>query len=74
MKINLSDRKLFLYLPTVIYTRRDGLGEFETIMQTQDAVKDLHHFLELSQPIVWLVRRVCSDKAEFSFLQKETAF
>ena len=50
MKINLSDRKLFLYLPTVIYTRRDGLGEFETIMQTQDAVKDLHHFLELSQP------------------------
>ena len=50
MKINLSDRKLFLYLPAVIYTRRDGLGEFETIMQTRDAVKDLHHFLELSQP------------------------
>ena len=24
--------------------------------------------------IVWLVRHVCSDKAEFSFLQKKTAF
>ena len=27
--------------------------------------------LHLSQPIVWLVRHVCSDKAEFSFLQKK---
>ena len=30
--------------------------------------------LELSHPIVWLVRHVCSDKAEFSFLQRKTAF
>ena len=30
--------------------------------------------LELSHPIVWLVRHVCSNKAEFSFLQKKTAF
>ena len=30
--------------------------------------------LELSRPIVWLVRHVCSDKAEFFFLQKKTAF
>ena len=28
----------------------------------------------LSHPTVWLVRHVCSDKAEFSFLQKKTAF
>ena len=28
--------------------------------------------LELSHPIVWLVRHVCSDKAEFSFLQRKT--
>ena len=27
--------------------------------------------LELSYPIVWLVRHVCFDKAEFSFLQKK---
>ena len=27
--------------------------------------------LDLSHPIVWLVRHVCSDKAEFSFLQKK---
>ena len=30
--------------------------------------------LELSHAIVWLVRHVCFDKAEFSFLQKKTAF
>ena len=30
--------------------------------------------LEFSHPIVWLVRHVRSDKAEFSFLQKKTAF
>ena len=30
--------------------------------------------LDLSHPFVWLVRHVCSDKAEFSFLQKKTAF
>ena len=27
--------------------------------------------LELSRPIVWLVRHVCSDKAKFSFLLKK---
>ena len=30
--------------------------------------------LDLYQPIVWLVRHVCSNKAEFSFLQKKTGF
>ena len=25
-------------------------------------------------PIVWLVRHVCSNEAEFSFLQKKAAF
>ena len=29
--------------------------------------------LELSHPVVWLVRHVCSDKAEFSVLQRKTA-
>ena len=29
--------------------------------------------LDLSRPVVWLFRHVCSDKAEFSFLQKNTA-
>ena len=30
--------------------------------------------LELSHLIVWLVRHVCFNKAEFSFLQRKTAF
>ena len=31
-------------------------------------------FLELSHPIMWLVKQVCSDKAEFSFFAKENLF
>ena len=30
--------------------------------------------LDLSHPIVWLVRHVCSDKAKFSFFAKENRF
>ena len=30
--------------------------------------------LDLSHAIVWFVGHVCSDEAEFSFLQKKTAF
>ena len=30
--------------------------------------------LGLSHPIVWLVRHVCPDKAEFSFFAKENRF
>ena len=30
--------------------------------------------LDLSHPVVWLVRHVCSDKAEFSFFAKENRF
>ena len=36
--------------------------------------KALVIILDLSHPIVWLVRHVCSDKAEFSILQKKTVF
>ena len=30
--------------------------------------------LDLSHPIVWLVRHVCSDKTDFPFLQNKIAF
>ena len=30
--------------------------------------------LDFPHPIVWLVRHVCSDKTEFSFLQNKIAF
>ena len=30
--------------------------------------------LDLSHPVVWLVRHVCSDKAKFSFFAKENRF
>ena len=42
----LSNRGLFL----CFYSLRGELGEFETVMQTQETVESLHSFLEFSQP------------------------
>ena len=36
--------------------------------------KALVIILDLSHSIIWLVKHVCSDRAEFSFLPKKTAF
>ena len=44
----LSNRGLFPCLHSLILTR-GGLGEFETVMQTRDAVEGLHNFREFSQ-------------------------
>ena len=32
----------------------EGLGEFETVMQTRDVVEGLHNFQEFSQSSKWL--------------------
>ena len=47
--LNLSNRGLFPCLHSLIQTR-GGLGEFETVMQTRDAVEGLHNFREFFQP------------------------
>ena len=46
----LSNRKRFPCLHSLIVTR-EGLGEFETVMQTRDEVEGLHNRLEFSQPL-----------------------
>ena len=45
----LSNRKRFPCLRSLIETR-EGLGEFETVMPTQDEVESLHNWREFSQP------------------------
>ena len=48
VNIRLSNRKRFPCLHSLIKTR-EGLGEFETIMQTRDEVKGLHNRREFSE-------------------------
>ena len=55
----LSNRGLFPCLHSLISTQ-EGLGEFETVMQTRDAVKGLHNFWEFSQLPMCLVKFCCS--------------
>ena len=45
---DLSNRKRFTCLHSLI---REGLGEFETLMQTRDEVEGLHNCREFSQPL-----------------------
>ena len=47
---HLSNRKSFLCLHSLILTL-EGLGEFETVMQTRDEVEGLHNCREFSQPL-----------------------
>ena len=47
---HLSNRKRFLCLRSLILTR-EGLGEFETVMQTRNEVEGLHNCLEFSQTL-----------------------
>ena len=46
----LSNRKRFPCLRSLILTR-EGLGEFETVMQTRDEVEGLRNCREFSQPL-----------------------
>ena len=53
--------------------RKKGAGvDVENVKILKDSCK--MKILDLSQLVVWSVRHMCSDKAEFSFLQKKTAF
>ena len=60
----LSNRKSFPCLHSLISTR-EGLGEFETVMQTQDEVECLHNCREFSQPIECLYRAMQTQEKSF---------
>ena len=45
---------------------REGLGEFETVMQTQDEVEGLHNCREFSQPLECLYQAMQTQEKKFS--------
>ena len=60
----LSNRKRFPCLHSLIWTR-EGLGEFETVMQTRDEVEDLHNCREFSQPLECLYQAMQTQEKSF---------
>ena len=65
--VQLSNRKRFPCLHRMIYTR-EGLGEFETVMQTGDEVEGLHKCPEFSQPLECLYQDIQTQEKNFLLL------
>ena len=63
----LSNRKRFPCLHSLIETLK-GLGEFSTVMQTRDKVKDLHNCREFSQPLECLNQAMQTQEKSFLLL------
>ena len=61
---HLSNRKRFPCLHSLIQTR-EGLGEFETVMQTRDEVEGLHNRREFSQPLECLYQDMQTQEKVF---------
>ena len=60
----LSNRKRFPCLHSLIQTR-EGLGEFETVMQTRDEVEGLHNCREFSQRLQCLYQAMQTQEKVF---------
>ena len=60
----LSNRKRFPCLHSLIQTR-EGLGEFETVMQTRDEVEGLHNRREFSQRLECLYQAMQTQEKVF---------
>ena len=63
----LSNRKRFPCLNSLKKTP-EGLGEFETVMQTQDEVEGLHNYREFSQPVECLYQAMQTQEKSFPLL------
>ena len=63
----LSNRKRFPCLHSLIWTR-EGLGEFETVMQTRDEVWSLHNCREFSQHLEYLYQAMQTQEKSFLLL------
>ena len=63
----LSNRKRFPCLHSLIVTR-EGLGEFETVMQTRDEVEGLHNRREFSQSLECLYQVMQTQEKSFLLL------
>ena len=66
-KTYLSNRKRFPCLHRLIKTR-EGLGEFETVMQTRDEVEGLHYCREFSQRLECLHQATQTQAKSFLLL------
>ena len=60
----LSNRKRFPCLRSLIQTR-EGLGEFETVMQSRDEVEGLHNCREFSQRLECLYQAMQTQEKVF---------
>ena len=63
----LSNKKRFASLPCLILTR-EGLGEFETVIQTRGDVEGLHNCREFSQPLECLYEAMQTQEKSFLLL------
>ena len=61
----LSNRKRFPCFHSLIETR-EGLGEFETVMQTRDEVEGFHNYREFSQTLECLYQAMQTQEKTFS--------
>ena len=62
-----GNRKRFPCLHSLMWTR-EGLGEFETVMQTRDEVEGLHNCREFSQPLKCLYQAMQTPEKRFLLL------
>ena len=65
--LQLSNRKRFPCLHSLILTR-EGLREFETVMQTRDEVEGLHKCREFSQHLECLYQAMQTQEISFLLL------
>ena len=62
-----TDLSITNVLHSLILTR-EGLGEFETFMQTRDEVEGLHNCREFSQPLECLYQAMQTQEKSFLLL------
>ena len=67
LHLYLSNRKRFPCLHSLIKTRQ-GLGEFETVMQTRDEVEGLHNCREFFQTLECLYQDMQTQEKSFLLL------
>ena len=67
MLLHLSNRKRFPCLHSLMKTR-EGLGEFETVMQTRDEVEGLHNCREFSLRLEGLYQAMQTQEKSFLLL------
>ena len=69
---HLSNRKRFPFLHSLIQTR-EGLGEFETVVQTRDEVEGLHYCRDFPNPSSVYIR-ICKHRKKVFYCFHKITF